>query len=140
MGLVKGDGERTSAVSGSLGCLRAESFARRDLRRLVIQSPRLFATVQSILSSRRAPILRESLLFAPRYAFVHVTNAVIPTCYRRCLYIQTFQTVVRPSRDSEQFVPFSATKCQLHSRSIFLFFFVLFFFFFFLSFLKLCNV
>lgn len=87
IGLVKGDAGRTRAVSGSLGCLHAESFARRDLRRLVIQSQRLFAIVQSILSSRRSPILRESLLFAPRYTFVDVTNAVTPTCYLRCLYI-----------------------------------------------------
>lgn len=133
IGLVKGDAGRSRAVSGSLGCLRAESFARRDLRRLVIQSRRLFATVQSILSSRRSPILRESLLFAPRYTFVDVTNAITPTCYLRCLYI-TFRTIVHPfiAPPSTQFVYFSATKYKF-VRSVFLRSFSL-------PFLKLCTV
>lgn len=119
-GLVKGDAGRTRAVSGSLGCLRAESFPRRDLRRLVIQSRRLFATVQSILSSRRPPILRESLLFAPydtllstsrtRLSQLATDYARISRSGRSFILLSSFQTIC---------FFFSATKYKF-VRSVFL--------------------
>lgn len=122
MGLVKGDGERSFRLARMPPCW-------------IIRSPWFKTTghpVAAIVRHRAIYIIVAESSYSPRIFIVRTTIRFCPRHERAYPNLLPTMPVYpdRPSRDSEQFVPFSATKYQLCSRSIFLFFFALFFFFY----------